>query len=110
MDSIAKYLDSSLEKLNVSGTKIDSTALLRLGTVRTLKVLNCLTREKIDEIENLRKKLAGISINKEYLIIAKPNAMLDPDPNIRLPNLVFPHEDGFWEIKAKQQELFNRNK
>ena len=109
VDSIAKHLDSSLEKLDVSGTRIDSTALLRLGTVRTLKVLNCLKGGKIDEIENLRKKLSGLSINKEYVIIATPNAISYPDSNIRLPNLVLSHEDGFWEIKARQQEMFTRN-
>ena len=110
VDSIAKHLDSSLEKLDVSDNIIDSTALLQLGTVRTLKVLNCLKEEKIDEIENLRKKLSGISINKEYVIIATPYAMSIPDSNIRLPNLVLSHEEGIWEIKAKQQELFNKNK
>ena len=109
VDSIAKHLDSSLEKLDVSGTKIDSSALLRLSTVRTLKVLNCLKKEKIDEIENLRKKLPELSINKEYMIIATPNAMPNPDPNMRLPNSVSSFEDGFWEIKARQQEMFTRN-
>ena len=109
VDSIVKHLDSSLEKLDVSCTKIDSTALLRLGTVRTLKVLNCLQGGENDEIENLRKKLSGVSINKEYVIIASPNAMSFPDSNIRLPNLVLSHEDGMWEIKAKQQKLFTEN-
>ena len=62
VDSIATHLNSSLEKLDVSHTKIDSTALLRLGTVRTLKVLNCLKEEKIDEIENKISK--NIDFNK----------------------------------------------
>ena len=48
-----------------------------------------------DEIENLRKKLSGISINKEYVIIATPNGISNAD-------------DGLWEIKAKQEKLFNR--
>jgi hypothetical protein len=109
VDSIVRHLDSSLEKLDVYGTKIDSTALLRLGTVRTLKVLNCLSVEKINEVENLRKKLPELSINKEYVIIATPNAMPNPDPNMRWPNSVFSREDGIWEIKAKQQELFTKN-
>ena len=115
VDSIAKHLDSSLEKLDVLKTEIDSTALLQLGTVKTLKVLkvlkvlNCLKEEKIDrfsyksnytpldtvEMENLRKKLPGISINKEYVIIATPNGISNAD-------------DGLWEIKAKQEKLFNR--
>ena len=49
------------------------------------------------EMENLRKKLPGISINKEYVIIATPNGISNAD-------------DGLWEIKAKQQELFTPKK
>jgi hypothetical protein len=109
VDSIAKHLDSSLEKLDVCKTEIDSTALLQLGTVRNLKILNFLKEEEIDsdtsesnytpldtmEMKNLRKKLPEISINKEYMIIATPNVISNP-------------EDGLWEIKAKQEKLFNR--
>ena len=97
VDSIAKH--SSLEKLDVSNTNIDSTGLLRLGTIRTLKVLNyCLKDKKIDE-NNLRKNLPQLSINKEDLLnIATSN-------NTSTTNYVS-YEDGFWEIKAKQQELF----
>ena len=111
VDSIVKHLDSSLEKLDVSGIRIDSTALLRLGTVRTLKVLNWRMGEleKFDEIKNLRKKLSGISINKEDVFIATPNATPDLYSNIRLSNSVSSFEDGFWEIKARQQEMFTRN-
>merc|ERR1712037_141316 len=39
VDSIATHLNSSLEKLNVSKTQIDCTALLQLRAVGTLKVL-----------------------------------------------------------------------
>ena len=93
VNSIAKH--PSLEKLDVSNTEIDSTALLQLGTSRTLKVLKV---KKIDE-NNLRKMLLNISINKEDLYnIATSN-------NISTTNYVS-YEDGFWEIKAKQQELF----
>ena len=93
VDSIAKH--PSLEKLDVSNTEIDSTALLQLGTSRTLKVLKV---KKIDE-NNLRKKLPNHSINKEDLYnIATSNS-------VSTTNYVS-YEDGFWEIKAKQQELF----
>ena len=93
VDSIAKH--PSLEKLDVSNTEIDSTALLQLGTSRTLKVLKV---KKIDE-NNLRKSLPNLSINKEDLYnIATSNI-------ISTTNYVS-YEDGFWEIKAKQQELF----
>ena len=93
VDSIAKH--PSLEKLDVSNTEIDSTALLQLGTSRTLKVLKV---KNIDE-NNLRKGLPNLSINKEDLYnIATSN-------NISTTNYVS-YEDGFWEIQAKQQELF----
>ena len=93
VDSIAKH--PSLEKLDVSNTEIDSTALLQLGTSRTLKVLKV---KKIDE-NNLRKNLPNLSINKEDLYnIATSNS-------ISTTNYVS-YEDGFWEIQAKQQELF----
>ena len=92
VDSIAKH--SSLEKLDVSNTEIDSTALLQLGTIRTLKVLNCLKDKKIDE-NNIRKRLPQLSINKEdFFNIATSYR-----------KYVSYFQDGLWEIKAKQQEL-----
>ena len=95
VDSIAKH--PSLEKLDVSNTEIDSTGLLKLGTIRTLKILK-LKDKNVDE-NNLRKRLPQLSINKEDLYnIATSN-------NISTTNYVS-YEDGFWEIKAKQQELF----
>jgi len=93
VNSIAKH--PSLEKLDVSNTEIDSTALLQLGTSRTLKVLKV---KNIDE-NNLRKGLPNLSINKEDLYnIATSN-------NISTTNYVS-YENDFWEIQAKQQELF----
>ena len=100
VDSIAKH--PSLEKLDVSNTEIDSTALLQLGTIRTLKVLNCLKDKKIDE-NNLRKRLLQLSINKEdFFDIATSYTISN-----RKYNSYF--QDGLWEIKAKQQELFTEN-
>ena len=69
LESISTHLNSSLEKLNVSYTKIDSTALLQLRSVGTLKVLYCLKHlsgKKIEKIKikNLRKNLPQLSINK----------------------------------------------
>ena len=46
VDSIVTHLNSSLEKLDVACTEIDSTALLQLRSVGTLKVLNCLDKVK----------------------------------------------------------------
>jgi len=103
VDSIAKH--PSLEKLDVSNTEIDSTAaLLQLGTIRTLKVLNyCLKDNEIDE-NNLRKRLPQLSINKEdFFDIATSYTISN-----RKYNSYF--QDGLWEIKAKQQELFTPKK
>ena len=103
VNSIAKH--PSLGKLDVSNTEIDSTAaLLQLGTIRTLKVLNyCLKDNEIDE-NNLRKRLPQLSINKEdFFDIATSYTISN-----RKYNSYF--QDGLWEIKAKQQELFTPKK
>jgi len=82
VDSIATHLNSSLEKLNVSKTQIDCTALLQLRAVGTLKVLLCLSnrhyrtrhtsgfqREEFgdedEELKNLRKNLPQVGINEK---------------------------------------------
>ena len=76
--SIATNLNSSLEKLDVSYTNIDSTALLQLRSVGTLKVLICFNFEDDDgenyevseELKSLRKNLPQVSINEERFYIA----------------------------------------
>ena len=50
MDSIATHLNSSLEKLDVSHTKIDSTALLELKSVRTLKWVSLWLRQPVEDL------------------------------------------------------------
>ena len=98
VDSIAKH--ASLEKLDVSNTEIDSTALLQLGTIRTLKVLNCCLKDnKIDE-NNLRKRVPQLSINKEDLFYIATSYIVSNRKYVQW------YKNGFWEIKAKQQELF----
>ena len=94
VESIATHLNSSLEKLDVSYTKIDSTALLQLRSVGTLKVRN-LYKNKKKELKNLRKNLPHVSIynGNEDFCIASP--IFGDD-----------HFDGFWEIKSDIQELF----
>jgi len=108
IDSIVTHLNPTLVKLNVAHTNIqEATELLPLRSMKSLKILLCLNMDesgKEEEIENLRKELFNININ---------------DPNIRYgsfgianstPNDLTreqgAHKDGFWEIKAKQQELF----
>ena len=92
VDSIVTQL-KSLEKLDVSHTKIDSTALLQLGSVETLKFLRLTKSDQI--IKNLRKKLPHLSINTKYL----------SDIATSTSNTV-QYENGFWEIKARSQKLF----
>ena len=100
VDSIATHLNSSLEKLDVSYTEIDSTALLQLRSVGTLKVLQCLkgyrlNRKKIEKIKikNLRKNLPQLSINKWQ----------DALSSIATSTDTFDYENGLWEIKAEAQ-------
>ena len=95
-DSVGSIVTNlkSLEKLDVSYTKIDSIALIQLGSVKTLMFLRWQNIE-IDQIRFLRKKLPHLSINTSYLSrIARSTS-----------NTV-QYEDGFWEIKARSQELF----
>ena len=99
LDSIATYLNSSLEKLDVSYTEIGSTAILQLRSIETLKVLHyCLkrsTNKNSDELKNLRKNLPQLSINKVCHLFS-----------IASTTDTFQYEYGFWEIKAEFQELF----
>ena len=101
LDSITTHLNSCLEKLDVSFTRIDAVALLQLRTVETLTVLNCLyfgsyefESELIfeEELKNLRKNLPQVSINEEEFYIATTKSQNDRY-----------YENGFWEIKAKAQ-------
>ena len=95
--SIVTHL-KSLEKLDVSYTKIDSTAIHQLGSVKTLMFLrwqNIEIDKNIDQIRNLKKKLPQLSINANYL----SNIATSTSNTVQ-------YEDGFWEIKARSQELF----
>ena len=97
VDSIVTHLNSSLEKLDVFYTEIDSTALLQLRSVGTLKVLNCFDKIKgmRGQEEYLRKNLPQVSINDESYSIATSTT-----------DSVLDYIYGFWEIKAKAQKLF----
>ena len=67
IDSIVTHLNPTLVKLNVAHTNIqEATELLPLRSMKSLKLLLCLTldeNEKEEEFENLRKKLFNININ-----------------------------------------------
>ena len=79
VQSIIKHLDTTLEKLDLSLTKVDFAGLLELKCIPTLKALVC----KIgvngifgyfdsNSIENLKKQLPNISITDESFHIASP--------------------------------------
>ena len=104
VDSIATHLKSSLVQLDVSFTKIDSTALLQLRSVRTLKVLCYLNETKIKEIKNLRKNLPQVSfIDIDGCSMVNTIA----SPFVHHYRVCADYDKhGFWEIKADKQELF----
>ena len=98
VDSIATHLNSSLEKLDVSYTKIDSTELLQLRSVGTLKILHCLNKIQgpREQEEYLRKNLPQVSINNEEHLFPIATSITD----------TVQYEEGFWEIKAEAQQFF----
>ena len=100
--SIVTHLSSSLEKINVGYTRIEEyIPILTLGSIKTLKELICvndfndLDCNEVEEFETIQKKLPHISINKDYFSIASSK-----------PSEILGHKYGFWEIRAKQQQLF----
>ena len=98
VDCIATHLKSSLEKLDVSYTEIDSTELLQLRSVGTLKVLHCFYKIKSPRVqeEYLRRNLPQVSINNEEHLFHIATSITD----------TVQYEDGFWEIKAEAQQIF----
>ena len=102
LESIIKHLNS-LEKLSVYYTDIDFSMLLQLKSIPTLKILRCLCEneeEDIEKIKNLKLQLPHISINEEHLRIACPKKYWSTNQS--------DDRDWFWEIRAKQQDLFPR--
>ena len=100
LDSIIKHLNF-LEKLDVSYTNIDFSMLGQLKEIPTLKILRFETwnNDDTEKIKNLKLQLPHVSINEEYLHIARPTNYFVPDC-----------EDWLWEIKTKQQDLFSKNR
>ena len=96
--TIIRHLPESLVNLDVSESDsqsdnfIEYLKLLELKSMSRLKVLNCYSLHS-DEISSLRKQLPHLSVNSENLNIAQPKQTLIS-------------EDGFWEIKSKQVQLF----
>ena len=118
VQSIIKYLDKSLEKLNVFGTNVDSTTLRQLKSMSALKTLICGHMYVDADIENLRQQLPHIRINeeedlaidlKESLHIAFPFKIIRSGPGLLAND--FGEEwnydgDWIWETRAKQQNMF----
>ena len=97
-DAIIEHSSENLSKLDVSESDsqsdnfIEYVKLLELRSMKRLKVLNCFSLHS-DEISSIRKQLPHLSVNSENLNIAQPKQQLKC-------------EDGFWEIKSKQVQLF----
>ena len=101
LESIIEHLNV-LEKLDVPYTNVDFFMLRQLKGIPTLKVLRCFTLKKDDteKIKNLKLQLPHVSINEEYLHIARPYCRDCKVPDWR---------DRLWEISLKQQDLFSKN-
>ena len=116
VQSIMKYLDKSLEKLNVFWTNVDFTSLHQLKSMTALKTLICGPMYVDADIENLSQQLPHIRINEDEdfaigpsLHIARPFKLIRSGQGLLSND--FNEEwnydgDGIWEIRAKQQNLF----
>ena len=95
VESIEKHLNC-LEKLNVRYTNIDFSSLFQLKSIPSLKSLHfdrlIRSKEDTEAIKKIKLQLPHISINEEYLHIAKPSKVYV--------------KDWFWEIRSKRQDLF----
>jgi len=101
IESIIEHLNS-LEKLNIDYTNIDFSTLLRLKSIKTLKVLRCCgwdSEEDDEKIKNLKLQLPHVSINEEYFTIAcsKKKVIGSLDLN------------WFWDIRAMKQDCLPRS-
>ena len=98
VQSIIKHLNTSLEELNVSLTKLDSATVLGLKSIPTLKTLIYSNADAVD-IANLKQTLPHIRITEEEdLHITSP---------FKIVNCSYV-DDLIWEIRAKQQYLFSK--
>ena len=96
--SIITHL-KTLEKLDLDFTNIDLSSILQLKSIPTLKILRCffgLNKENTEKVKILKQQLPQIRINEDDFQIAcstkEVNGSIDPD--------------WFWEIQAKQQDIF----
>ena len=95
LQSIITHL-KCLEKLDLDFTNIDLSSMLQLKSIPTLKILRCFygqNEENTEKIKNLKQQLPHIRINEDDFHIACSSKEVD-------------NPDWFWEIRAKQQDLF----
>merc|ERR1712051_45667 len=98
LESIITHL-KSLEKLDLEFTNIDLSSILQLKSIPTLKILRWFyfqNEENTEKIKNLKQLLPQITITEDNFHIACSSKEVD--------NSIDP--DWFWEIRAKQQDLF----
>ena len=100
VQSIIKHLNTSLEKLDLSGTTADFSALLELKSMPILKKLICFDDyfDDSESIWSLQQQLTHISVtDTEFLHIASP---------FKNNSCIFEEsidEGWIWEVRAKQQ-------
>merc|ERR1712008_312807 len=98
LTNIIESLKLSLEELDISGTIIGSAKILELQSMSRLKLLICSDFEDIFALQgllpNLTIELCG-RINIASSMLPKSSVQQD-----------FQLEEGFWEINAKQLQLF----
>ena len=98
VQSIIQHLNTSLEELDVKGTKIDFDALLQLKSVATLKTLFCSL--DAENIKNLKLQLPHVRVTN--LVITNFWA-----PSTWPKEGLF-YDDWIWEIRARHQDLFTK--
>ena len=74
---------------------MDSINSISVKSLSNLKILNCLHLD----LESLKSQLPNITISTER----------SNDLNIAIPSALIKEKDGFWDIKAKQIDLFSWN-
>ena len=106
LDNIIESLKLSLEELNISGTNIDATKILELQSMSRLKLLICMDFE-FEDIAVLQ----GLIPNLKHECIGFMNIATSTLPKYYYTDILTSLEkleEGFWEIDAKQLQLFRR--
>ena len=106
LDNIVESLKLSLEELYISGTNIDAFKILELQSMSRLKLLICIDLE-LEDISVLH----GIIPNLKHECVGFINIATSTLPKYYYTDILTSLEkleEGFWEIDAKQLQLFRR--